>query len=605
MMRDLLGVVVTAAGLLLPGLGWARAQRWPLPWFAAGVLSALAIFSGVLACTLAGVPLRLLPLALWLLAIGLPGWWRACRRPRPASARIEWFPRADWLLAWPAALLLAVAGWRALVQPLSGPDAVFRWNELAQLMVERGSLDFYPAASSEAFTHYFWADGIAPLVASLYAWSYWAAGDAAPVRTAVPVLLQTGGLLALLWALGRRWGGPRGGAFACALAGGTMLLQFAFNLGQETGLTALGAGGMIFYLLRWRDSGEWTLLIPAAACAALAACAREYGAVAAMAGAGWIACERRGWRPVAGFVLGAAFLPAWWHARVAWLTGNPLFPQRIAGWPTNPVFDLWLAHYRTLYGFGAPVATLREIGRLVLLTALPAVLGLLCGLIFERRRSERLLIAAVAALFGAAWLASIPFTAGGLFYSMRVLSPVLLLGCAAGGGLLARAVPGRRYLAAAMLGLGLFAIDASLRAWTMPGNPYALAPRDWPAAGDSIRTDFEREDRAFLEQVAGRVTGRLLSDSAGLRSVFQAAGKTYSPLWTPEVAWLFADGPKPGAADRLRALGFSHLLIKRTEVSSDFLQQHGVLAALAGRSRIVLANPSYVLIELLPPGGSR
>ena len=175
-------------------------------------------------------------------------------------------------------------------------------------------------------------------MASLYAWTYLAVGSTARAWTAIPVLLQVAGLLAVLCGLGRQWGGARGGWFACALGGGTMLLQFAFNLGQETGLTALGTGGMVFFLLQWRETRAARLLVPAALAATLAACAREYGAVAAVAGAGWIFSQGRAWRPALGFALGAALLPLWWHGGVYGLTGNPLYAQELGGWPTNPVF---------------------------------------------------------------------------------------------------------------------------------------------------------------------------------------------------------------------------------------------------------------------------
>ena len=113
---------------------------------------------------------------------------------------------------------------------------------------------------------------------------------------------------------------------------------------------------------------------------------------------------------------------------------------------------------------------------------------------------------------------------------MRVLSLALLLGCAAGGAALARWVPGRTNLAGVMIGLGLLATDASLRAWTIPGNPYALSPAEWPAAGNQINRDFDRDDRPFIAAVARVVTGRVLSDAAGLREFFQRGEDLFAAL---------------------------------------------------------------------------
>jgi hypothetical protein len=598
-MREAAGIFCALAGLVLPGLGWALALRWPLPWLAAGLASAGAILAGVLVLVLAGVPVTFASLGLWLVLVGAPGWVRAWAAraavPAPVAGAREWW------LALPVLPLLAVAAWRALVQPLSGADAGFRWNELALLLAERGNLDFYPPTTVADFTAYFWADGISPLVASLYAWTYLAVGSTDRIWTAIPVLLQVAGLLAVLFGLGRQWGGARGGWFACALGGGTMLLQFACNLGQETGLTALGTGGMIIFLLRWRETREARLLVPAALAATLAACAREYGAIAALAGAGWIFSQGRAWRPALGFALGAALLPLWWHGRVTLLTGNPLYAQEFADWPTNPVFAAWMQNYRAIYGDAlAQPATWREIARIGLVTALPALLGLASGLALGRKQAGWGLGWALTAGFVAIWIWSMPFTAGGPFYSMRVLSPLLVLGCASGGACLAHWVPGRTHLAGVMIGLTLLSVDASLRAWTIPGNPYSLAPAAWPDAGHRIQLEFERTDRPFLAQVAQVAGGRVLSDSAGLREFFQREGKTYSPLWSPDVAWLFSGEVQPDAAARLRALGFSHLLLKRTSISIDFLQKHGVLASLHGHLRVVMANPTFVLLELEP-----
>jgi hypothetical protein len=211
------------------------------------------------------------------------------------------------------------------------------------------------------------------------------------------------------------------------------------------------------------------------------------------------------------------------------------------------------------------------------------------------------LVATVAGLFVVVWYASIPYTAGGLFYSMRVLGPVLVLGCAWGGACLARWVPGRAHLAGLMIGLTLYACDASLRAWTIPQNPYTLSPRDWGQAGYQLHDEFERENTPFIREVARVVPGRVLSDSAGLREYFRREGKTYSPLWSPEVGWLFSGRVTPDAAARLRAQGFSHLLLKRMSITFDFLRDRGVLQALDGQLKVVMSNPTFVLLELGAP----
>jgi len=593
-MREVAGIFIALAGLLFPGFGWALAGRWPLPWLGAGLFSALTILAGVLVFAVAGVPVTLLSLGLWLAAVAVPGWLKARHVARDARGTGR-----EWWLALPVLPLVFVAAWHAWLHPLSGADASFRWNLLAELLVEQGGLNFYPPTTTADFQQYFWADGINPLVASIYAWTYLAGGSVAPTWTAIPVLAQIAALLGLLFGLGRHWGGTRGGWFACAFGGMTMLLQFAFNLGQETGLTTLGVGGMVLYLVQWEKTREKPLLVAAAVSAAVAACAREYGAVAAMAGAAWIFCQRNAWREAMGFALGAALLPLFWHGRVFLMTGNPMYAQDFAGFPTNGVFDAWMKNYQAIYGEQLRhAATWQELLRLVRVTALPAVLGLAGGLAVYRKWAGWGLIGTVAVLFVAVWYASIPYTAGGLFYSMRVLGPVLVLGCGWGGACLARWVPGRAHLTGVGIALSLFACDASLRAWTIPQNPYTLPAREWGRAGYQLHDDFERENTPFLREVARTVPGRVLSDSAGLRDFFRREGKSYSPLWSPDVAWLFSGTVPPDASARLRAQGFSHLLLKRMTITFDFLRARGVLRALDGQLKVVMSNSTFVLLEL-------
>jgi hypothetical protein len=386
------------------------------------------------------------------------------------------------------------------------------------------------------------------------------------------------------------------------LAGATMLLQFAFCLGQETGLTALGVGGMALYLTHWQRTGSAHYLIPAAACAALVACAREYGAAFLLVGVGWIFFARAGWRRTLGFAAGAGAIPAVWHLRNWLLTGNPLYAQSVGGlFPTNPVFDAWMKGYVAIYGNVLLQALgWREISRLLLMSAVPALVGFGAGIALWRRQPAGTAWTLLGGLAVVLWLASVPFTAGGFFYSMRVMSPLMLLGCAWGGAALARWLPDRRHLAGVVFGFGLFGCDAALRAWTIPINPYTIRPQEWPEAGYRLQLDFIRDDQAFLEGIARFVPGKVLSDSAGVQALFQQRGKTLVPFWSPEVSFLFSENFAGDAVTRLRELGYSHLLVKRAEFTSDFLKRLGALPHLAGRLTSVTANENYVLFSFDP-----
>ncbi|HWA27704.1 MAG TPA: hypothetical protein VG734_18755 [Lacunisphaera sp.] len=599
---SLVSALLILAGLLLPGTIWARAARWPLPWLAGGVISALGLLAGVMALNAAGIRVTVVTLGLWQAALALAG-LRVRRERAPLSpADPVAGGISDWWIALPALPMVLVTTWRAIAQPLPGADVDFRWNYLAEAMVRTGGLAHYPAFTAADFAHYFWPDGIAPLVASVYAWTYLAAGSTAKAWTALPMLLQFGGLLALLLALGRFWSGPRGGWFAVAFGGATMLLQFSLNLGQETGLTTLGVGGLAFYLAEWQRTRRSDLLGPAAASAALAASAREYGLIFPVVGAGWLLARRAGWRPAAGFAVGALVLPVAWHLRNWVRTGNPFYAQDVAGiFPVNPVFAEWMRGYVGIYG--APlreVAGWLEIGRLVLVTALPAWLGLLAGLAVWRREPGWGCVVGLALATLGCWLLSVPYTAGGLFYSMRVLGPLLLLGCAWGGAVLARWVPGRRYLAGVWIAGALWGTDAALRALTIPANPYQLAPREWFSAGYSMQRDFDRQNRPFLVAAAHAVSGRVLSETAAAQGIFREAAIEVTPVWSPELAFLFTPARTGEAAARLRALGYTHVLLTRVQSSVDFLTRTGVFGQLEGRLAPVMMNDTFILLALQP-----
>jgi hypothetical protein len=293
-------------------------------------------------------------------------------------------------------------------------------------------------------------------------------------------------------------------------------------------------------------------------------------------------------------------LPAAWHLRNWVRTGNPFYAQDVVGiFPVNSVFAEWMRGYVGIYS--APLRQWSgwvEMGRLFLLTALPAWLGLLAGAALWRRQPGWTGVLGLAGATLVCWLVSVPYTAGGLFYSMRVLSPLLLLGCAWGGAALAHWVPDRRHLAGVWLACLLWGSDAALRAWTIPLNPYATSPREWPDAGYQFQRDFARDDQAFMESIAQMVPGKVLSDSAGVQSIFRAWDKQLIPFWSPEVAFVSSPDFKGDAVTRLRELGYTHLLLKRAQFSMDFLGRTGAMSRLQGRIHVVRENQSYWLFAL-------
>jgi hypothetical protein len=391
------------------------------------------------------------------------------------------------------------------------------------------------------------------------------------------------------------------------VAGATFVLQFAFNLGQETGCTAIGVGLMVYGLLPDEEDGRVPRsMVLAAVGVALVASAREYGW--AWAGVGLAVAVRqsirdgRGWRNLRSWLW--LMLPAWWYARTWWRSGNPWLSLPMGGmFDVNPVFLAWMEHYRELYG-----ATLqsgagwRDVAVLVGRTALPACLGVVAGAVVFWRRPGWGLMMAVTLATAFCWWLSVPYTGGGPFYSLRVLSPLLLLGCVWGGGVLAKVTAGhakvRLGVVVLLAGVGM---DASLRALTVPQNPWKTPPGQWLMAGYRWQQENRQEKEPLLAQLETREVGRVLSDSAGLQADLRRRGIQLEPLWSPVAAPLFGLGEGDvDPVEWLCARGFTHLLVKRSEITAQFLQDTGALARLEGRLQGVWANDTYMLFALSP-----
>ena len=66
------------------------------------------------------------------------------------------------------------------------------------------------------------------------------------------------------------------------------------------------------------------------------------------------------------------------------------------------------------------------------------------------------------------------------------------------------------------------------------------------------------------------------------------------------MAFLFAPEANGNAVARLRALGYSHLLLTRVQSRVDFLARTGALARLSGQLQPVMATDTFVLFALEP-----
>ena len=599
-------------GLVVPGAALARALHLPVTVATAFSGSAVALYAGLLGLQFAGIAVSLTTLSTMLAVVTLAGALAARRmgadNSHPAdvhgqAARYPFAPFASmggwtwlYLTVW-AALVLRI--WQ---NPLAGPDIEFRWGFLAEQWLKFGSIDFYPPRSAADFTAYFWAESIPPGVAALNLWAFACAGESSGGWTIPALLLQVLTVHELVWRTAERVGGIRAARLAALAAAACPLLSWSVLLGQETGLTAIALAGLAWALTGWRENGERRWLAAAGLFASVGAVAREYGLVfplLAAAGVIGLRSDRRAWL--------AFLVPATpglvWPVRTWLLTGNPFHSLAVGGlFPVNERFVAWITFDAANLGaeLKSP-AGLLTLGRYLLLFAAPALCGgfTLGGLIRSHPRSAGWAAGSIGVIVGL-WLLSVPLTNGGLFYSLRMLSPALALGCVAAG-------IGAAHLTAAPRTPGIFPAVFALVALAMlvptsalPLDFRRMPLREWPVFR-APATETKDETVAALERLqresgAGNRVGVILADGPGFQRRFGRTGLTVIPPWSPQADSLFDPALPPAeAARRWRASGITHLVVTKWQPNMDFFQQRSRWRQPPFETRIV-AETSRTLV---------
>ena len=600
------------AGLLLPGTLLLRTLRLPWSLAASFAASFVALYTTVLLCTFLQVPIAFATLAgaLALLCLGLEVFerWRRYAAPAPIDSvgSFAYFTRMGgwtplYLLFW------AVVLFRLVDQPLTGPDAVFRWSFLGEQMLQLGSLEFYPPHTAEQFTHYFWAESIPPGIATLYAWAYACGGSKHALWTSPVVALQLLALHELVWRLAHRWGGEVAAQRGVLLAAALPLLTWATLIGQETGLIALGVAGFAWCLLQQHEPGPTRWAAVGGLFAFAAGAAREYGLVfslLALAAARLLDVRRKSLLALAAIALPLTLL---WPLRTWALTGNPFYSLDAGGLLAgNPIFAAWLKHTQSLHSAALfSSAGLIALGRYLALWALPALIGLVAVTGFFRTLREARFVALLAGTCLALWLASVSFTSGGLFYSLRVLSPAFAVLAAFGGYALwtvETTALGRKLCAVV---LALLVLESLPKTLVLPENPYRTPPSEWLTAGRKFDDDVRLHEQELVAKLAALPDhARLLSENAGLPRLLAPHGVTVVPIWSPTVAFIFDSALPPAeVARQLIGSRLHYLILSRSGLGFEFLNQRARWPAPWCKVTPVAETTAYVVyaITVTPP----
>ena len=599
MLRLIAFPLLLIGGLWLPGWLLGRLLRLPHAFGGAVLASASLLMNLILLLDAGGFRLGLREIGVGLGSFcALAAWcvWR--RAPSGSSASVtEVQPRFNLSPYWiPVGFALLAITARAVLDPLSGFDAGFRWDFLAQQMFRTGSLAYYPATTTSDFLNYAWCDGIAPLVSSLYLWSYLSLGQIVRWATAPVVILVAA---VLFHSIGELAGDTEKGG-ARALAASSALLLWGVTMGQETGLTALTLCLMFSCLDRYQatQTGGW--LIWAGIAAGTGALAREYGVVYPALGLFALLWHRAPRSAMRSFLITASLVAGPWYLRNEIKTGNPLWPHELAGlFPGNPVQS---AYYRAVGELQGQITGLHALSRAAPILLVTAVLPLMLGLYVgakDWRRQTPLLVAIIAVV--AIWIWSVGQTSGGLNYSLRVLTPVVALTAALGGRLCLSSGSSRlRWLIPGLLGLA--ALDAGFRSLHLPWNTHVRWWREPPLAwrNFSISTAQFAADPQWSE--IARVAGGQISlvFHPFDHGVLNQLGSPALPLFTPEFGFLFA--PTADFADSVRQLrqkGVRFIILASGDPFQDrMLTPHPFFRVLATKPT-GLVNQNYRLYDLV------
>lgn len=558
------------AAFILPG--WQLARRLALPALplSAFLLSAAGFFALALLFQAAGAPLTRGPLlGAWLgLGLACSAWAWLGEKPargNAASAGIDWRAWTPWMPA--IALALASVTARVALDPLHGWDTSFRWDGLARAMLERGNFDFYPPRFAADFELCAWPDGMPPLVSLLNLWIYLACGasDSALTagRTLAEVLLAAGAV----FALARSLHGPKAGAPALAALAACPLFLWSGTMGQETALVAIAAASLAYFIIEYNRAGDRRLAFCAGLAGCLAALARDYTVLLAVAGAGLV-LRRPGDRRAALLLYALPLLVAAapWYARSWFLTGNPIFPVTLGIFPGNVVFDATMEAVNAYWSFSARAQALPALAATLACVALALAAGF-PGLVSAGRRA--LPVWTLLAVATGLWAWSAGSTGGGWNYSLRVLAPAAAL-LAAGAGFV-HALPKAARLALC-LALTALAVDAARRSWLLPLEP-RQPPLPYTFATWREHDAWKRElDAAKLWPALRNWAGAelVLADSSVTHTLVRRAGGRSACLFSPAAETTFdRDASLEESVARLRRAEARLLVLTTDDPVSD------------------------------------
>jgi hypothetical protein len=600
-------------GFFLPGYLLARLLTDSERWLWAFPLSLVVTFWAIFSAGLMGLPVTAgavsgILITINLILLGLL--YMTARKIPPlshAEPRASEHPEAIGWIKWAIIAALIALGaaivWRMILWPLAGPDTPFRWDLLAQRMLEQHSFAFYPPIKPDDYRFYFFTDGIPPLVSFSYWWTYAVVGGHHAGITVILIVAQLATSLGFVFAIGRQLHSSRAGILSAGILGGSSLFLYGTAIGEEAGLTILSMAAMLYAIVKLESPAEWRCAILAGVAAGCGALAREYGVVIPALGCLAIFWRGKGWQNAAILAATAFVVAGPWYIRNAVLTGNPFFSDRFGSFYVNPVHSLMMDFYRGKFGVSTWTAEdwLSAMLRLLGAAPLQLTIGIYAAAVSFRKYGY---LAAVTVVFFALWIYSIGFMVGGasnILISARVFAPALIGLSVLAGVQLAGWSRFNSLRWAGSIAV-LVAIAITIAAATVyPTYPSPSAFEQW-TENFTARPPPSGDWWSQLPQVLPQGS-RVLSDDAYMYAGLYQSGIEIVPVWSPEVS--FIDDPSLSPRDvRLKMLqqGIHFVVFELTE-NGEFLSQQIPFYAQDRSSWRLLAHtdPDHArLYELTP-----
>lgn len=194
------------------------------------------------------------------------------------------------------------------------------------------------------------------------------------------------------------------------------------------------------------------------------------------------------------------------------------------------------------------------------------------------------IVIAIVIVF-ALWIWSLPLTAGGWVYSLRVLAPAAALAAVLGGWLSAR-LP-RRWQIVAAASVLILTVDAARRSWHLPTLPFTSP---WSVSLSGWRTPWlevqmSRADPVWSALINAADGEAIVVDNPGNHANITIRGGQAVPLFSPRLSVIYDNSVSFNEA--VRQLQAAHVrLVTLTlvnRIAKSFVRNHPFLCELCER----------------------